>query len=330
MGKEPVVRWGILSTARIATTAFLPGLRAAGGGRAEVVAGRDLARAQQFAAEHGVERAVEGYQRLLDDDRVAAVYICLPNSLHAEWTMAALQAGKAVLCEKPLCTSEQETAHVLQVARNTGSLLWEAFVFPFHDQMRRVRELIDEGEIGELEEIQSNWHFQVRSRQNIRLSPQLAGGALNDVGCYCLHLGSQLFRDEPIAAAGAARLAPEGVDEETRAVVSYPGERSLVMGVGVRRGYIDTFTRILGSRGEIRLSHAYHPRPQDTIEVRTAERTVIERVTGPDPSFTPAIRHLHAAIRGEEPPRHLAVDDAMPTAAALERVRRGLGLVRHG
>jgi predicted dehydrogenase len=224
----------------------------------------------------------------------------------------------------------EETARVLQAARDTGALLWEAFVFPFHAQMQRVRQLLGEGQIGELEEIQSSWHFLVRDRQNIRLSPDLAGGALNDVGCYCLHLGSQLFTADPTAAAGLARLAPEGVDEESHAAVLYPGNRFLTLSCGLRRPYIDTFTRVLGSRGEIRLSHAYHPRPHDTVELRTGERTVIERPTGPDPSFTPAIRHIHAAIGGREEPRHLAVSDAMRTAVGLELVRRSLGLTRAG
>src|SRR5580704_3893444 len=122
------VRWGIIGTANIARAAFLPGLRQAGG-VAAAVAGRDAARTGQYARDHGIERAIAGYQNVIDDPAVDALYIPLPNSLHAEWTIAALRAGKPVLCEKPLCGSLAETMRVIDVARQTGTLLWEAFVF---------------------------------------------------------------------------------------------------------------------------------------------------------------------------------------------------------
>ena len=126
---------------------------------AAAVAGRDGERAKQWAAEHGVERAVTGYQALIDDPDIDALYIPLPNSLHAEWTIKALRAGKPMLCEKPLCGTLAETEQVLAVARETGTLLWEAFVFPFNEQMDRVRSLLADGAIGELREIQSDFHF---------------------------------------------------------------------------------------------------------------------------------------------------------------------------
>jgi predicted dehydrogenase len=176
------VRWGIIGTARIARTAFLPGLREAGG-VAAAVAGRDQQRAELFARENGVERAVAGYQRLIDDPAVDALYIPLPNALHAEWTISALRAGKPVLCEKPLCATLAETERVLAVAGETGTLLWEAFVFPFRDQFSRLTGLLAGGEIGDLREIQSSFHFQLSRGDDIRLSSELGGGALNDVGC---------------------------------------------------------------------------------------------------------------------------------------------------
>jgi predicted dehydrogenase len=128
-----------MGTASIARGQFLPALRQAGGA-AEAVASRDTSAAESYAAANGIARAITGYQTLIDDPDVDALYIALPNSLHAEWTVSALQAGKPVLCEKPLTGSLSDTQHVLDVARQTGTLLWEAFVFPFHDQMARVRE----------------------------------------------------------------------------------------------------------------------------------------------------------------------------------------------
>src|SRR5580658_1641624 len=185
------VRWGVLGTANIARAQFLPGLRAAGGIPA-AVAGREAARAEKFARDHGVQRAVAGYQSLLEDPGIDAVYIPLPNALHAEWTIRALEAGKPTLCEKPLCGTLPDTERVLAAAERTGTPLWEAFVFPFHPQMQAVEELIAGGAIGELMEIKSNFHFAVRSPANIRLSRQLQGGALLDVGCYPVRLAQQI------------------------------------------------------------------------------------------------------------------------------------------
>jgi predicted dehydrogenase len=143
------VRWGILGTANIARAQFLPGLRAAEGIPA-AVAGREAARAEKFASDNGVQRAVTGYHRLLEDPGIDAIYIPLPNALHAEWTIRALEAGKPTLCEKPLCGLLPDTQRVLAAAERTGTPLWEAFVFPFHPQMRAVEELIAGGAIGEL------------------------------------------------------------------------------------------------------------------------------------------------------------------------------------
>src|SRR5499427_2338517 len=141
------VRWGIISTANIARAVFLPGLRQAGGDVA-AVAGREAGRAGQFARDNKIGRSVAGYQNLIDDPDIDALYIPLPNSLHAEWTIRALEAGKPVLCEKPLCGTLPDTERVLESARQTGTLLWEAFVFPFHAQFERVTALLAAGVIG--------------------------------------------------------------------------------------------------------------------------------------------------------------------------------------
>ncbi len=201
------IRWGIIGTANIARAAFLPALRAAGG-IAAAVAGRDLARAQEYALAHGVERAVRGYQALIDDPDVDVLYIALPNSLHAEWTIRALQAGKPVLCEKPLCGTLADTERVLSVARQTGTLLWEAFVFPFNEYMRRIRSLIADGAIGELREIQSDFHFRVSRPDNIRMSAELQGGALRDVGCYPVRLAQEFFGEHRQRLGGARAGRP--------------------------------------------------------------------------------------------------------------------------
>src|ERR1035438_9175902 len=185
------VRWGIVGTAKIARTAFLPGLRVAGG-VAAAVAARDLARAQDYAHANVIGRAIEGYQNLIDDPDVDALYIPLPNGLHAEWTIQALRAGKPMLCEKPL------------------------------------RGLLADGAIGELREIQSNFHFMMSGSVNIRLSRALEGGAVNDIGCYPVRLARELFGDEHESAWATARWGGDGVDVDTQGSLGFPGGRQLL------------------------------------------------------------------------------------------------------
>jgi len=315
------IRWGILGTANIARFAFLPALHAAGGGRASAVAGRDAGRTEEFAHLNGVDHAVHGYDALLADDALDAVYIPLPNALHREWSIAALRAGKTVLCEKPLATTSSGATAVLDAARNSGGLLWEAFVYPFHDQTDRLNELLDEGAIGDPREVHVIWHFKLGSRENVRLSPELEGGALNDIGCYAISLARLVFRAEAGAGMALPVMAPEGVDEEMHGVLAFPGERRLLFSVGMRRGPFQS-TTILGTDGEIRLTNPFHAGPNDTLEVRGRDDELVEQLAGDEPSFTDAIRHIHAVLRGEESPRHLAVDEAMGNATALDILQR--------
>lgn len=310
------VRWGIVGTARIARSSFLPGLRAAGGA-AEAVAGRDLTRAREYADANGITRAIEGYQNLIEDPGVDALYIPLPNGLHADATISALRAGKTVLCEKPLCGTLAETERVLGVARETGTLLWEAFVFPFHVQLERIRALLAEGAIGELREIQSNFHFSLTDPANIRLSRDLDGGAVKDLGCYPVRLARELFAAEHESAWAAARWGGDGVDVDTQGSLGFPGDRRLLLSCGFGRS-LDTFSRLLGTGGQIHVSNAFHPGPQDTFEVRAdGQQARSYQAAGDEPSFTAAIRHIHGVLAGEQEPRSLAVDTSLGNAQAL-------------
>jgi predicted dehydrogenase len=314
-------RWGIVSTANIAHGQFLPALRAVGG-TAAIVAGRDRARTQKWAAEHGVDRAITGYQALIEAPAVDALYIALPNSLHAQWTIEALRAGKPVLCEKPLCGSLADTERVLAVAEETGTLLWEAFVFPFNEQMQRIRSLVADGAIGELREVQSNFHFAVSRPDDIRMSADLEGGALRDVGCYPVRLAQEFFGAHETAWAarvigGQPGQHAEGIDVETWGSLGYSGERRLLLSCGLRRGR-DTFTRLLGSGGQIRANNVYHPEAGDYVELVSASgEQVIFRATSAEPPFTAALRHVNAVLSGKEGARLLALETSLITARAL-------------
>jgi len=312
------VRWGIVGTAKIARNLFLPSLREAGGEPA-AVAGRDEELTAQWAADNGIGRAITGYQELVDDPAIDAVYIPLPNALHAEWTIRTLLAGKPVLCEKPLTGSVPQTERVLAVARDTGTPLWEAFAFPFHEQIARLRAILADGTIGDLREIQSDFHFLMTDpATNIRMSAELAGGALLDVGCYPVRLARDLFGGEHEGARAQAHREPGGVDRATWGVLNFPGGRHLYLSCGFARAG-DTFTRLLGTGGQIHVTNPFHPRAWDTFVVHQADRDPVTHPgSGPNrESFTPLIRHINAVLRGEEEPRLLAVDTALGSARAL-------------
>lgn len=307
--------WAVLGTANIARAQFLPALAEAGG-RPAVVAGRSLARAQAWAAEHGVERGVEGYAAALADPSVDAVYLALPNALHAGWTIKAVQAGKAVLCEKPLSTSVDDTSRVLAAVEETGGLLWEAFVFPFGPQFGRVASLLADGVIGEVREIESAFHFRLSRDSDIRMSAALGGGCLADVGCYPIRLAQLVFGASPERAQVSAQHRGE-VETDAAAVLDYPGGRRLLLSCGFDRAY-DTTTRIIGTDGWISIDNPFHPGAAAAITVvRPGHEPVTERAMTDGHSFTAAVRHVTAAVRGSEAPRHLAVDDSLATAHAI-------------
>ncbi len=315
------IRWGILSTARIAASAFLPGLQAAGGGEALLVGSRDEGRAAQFAEANGVAESVPSYERVIDDPRIDAVYIPLPNRLHGEWTIRALQAGKAVLCEKPLCASVDETRAVIAAASRSARPLWEAFVFPFHDQFARVLALVQEGAIGPLREIQSEFHFRLTRSTDIRRDPVLGGGSLYDVGCYPVRFAQLIFRATPVGAVAVARWSADGVDEELHGVVSYPEYRYLHLSCGMLRN-TGTAARIVGDEGEIRVSNPFHGREHDIIEIRRGAGVEVERRGSREPTFASALRHVHAVLRGEEAPRHTAPEDSQATEEVIDLLYR--------
>lgn len=317
------VRWGIVGTANIARAQFLPGLREAGGGSAELVASRDQERAEAFAREHGVRAGVAGYDAVTDSPDIDAVYVALPNTLHAEWTERALRAGKAVLCEKPLCVGSAQTAQVLRTAQSaaeaTGALLWEAFVFCFQAQHQRLLALLADGEIGAVRELNSAFHFLLTRPRNIRLDASLGGGALADVGVYPIRLAQEvLATGDPGPGDVTGFMLSDGhVDTDSTAVVRY-GPQRLVLSCGFGRSY-DTFTRVLGTEGQIHLTNPFHPGPADTLTIMSrGGREITEHPTTDQRSFTAALRHIHAVLAGEAAPRHLAAGSSLRTALTLE------------
>jgi xylose dehydrogenase (NAD/NADP) len=218
---EPV-RWGILSTARI-NHAVLEPARETDKADVIAVASRDQVRAEEYAHEHGIERAYGSYEKLLEDADVEAVYVSLPNSLHVEWSIRALEAGKHVLCEKPFSRRPDEVERAFDVAEAGGRLLMEAFMYRHHAQTRKLEEVVSSGAIGELRQLRSSFSFTIADPTDVRLLPELDGGALMDVGCYCVS-GCRLLGGEPERVFALQHVGPTRVDLRLDGLLRFPGD----------------------------------------------------------------------------------------------------------
>jgi D-xylose 1-dehydrogenase (NADP+, D-xylono-1,5-lactone-forming) len=218
---EPV-RWGLLSTARI-NEAILEGARRSERTEIVAVASRDPARADAYAREHGLARAHGRYDDLLADDDIDVVYNSLPNSLHVEWTIRALEAGKHVLCEKPMDRRVEAVERAFDTADSSDRLLMEAFMYRHHPQTQKAAELVRGGAIGELRQLRSRFSFTLADDSDVRMLPELDGGALMDLGCYCISM-QRLLGGEPRLVFGRQRTAATGVDMGFTAIMEFPDD----------------------------------------------------------------------------------------------------------
>ncbi len=215
------LRWGILSTANIGRAAVIPAIHASTTGEVVAVASRDSERAREFAEANAIPEHFGSYQGLLDSDTIDAVYIPLPNSLHKEWAIRSAAAGKHVLCEKPLGLTAAECEAMDAAARDAGVTLMEAFMYRFHPRTERVIELLRAGAIGSLRSIQASFSFRLTQPDNIRLSRELGGGSLMDVGCYCVNVSRTLAGAEPMQVQAFASWAESGVDEQMAGTLKF-------------------------------------------------------------------------------------------------------------
>ena len=214
------MRLGLLSTANI--NRALLGARPEGV-EISAVASRDGAKARAYASEHGIARSHGSYEELLADDGIDAVYISLPNGMHHEWTMQAIEAGKHVLVEKPYSRRAAEAEEAWAAAERAGLVVMEAFMWRHHPQAAKARELVESGAIGRLREIRTTFSFPLFDHENVRMVADLDGGALMDVGCYCIS-GARLLGGEPEHVYGEQVTGPTGVDVDFYGILRFPGD----------------------------------------------------------------------------------------------------------
>jgi xylose dehydrogenase (NAD/NADP) len=314
------MRWGVLSTARITEKL----LRSGTDQEFVAVASRSLARAQAYAAEHGIARAHGSYEALLEDPEVEAVYVPLPNSMHVDWSIRALEAGKHVLCEKPMARRPEDVERAFAVAEREGLVLAEAFMWRHHPQLRRARELIAQGAIGRLRLVRAAFSFPLADPGDVRLQAGLDGGGLMDVGCYCVSGCRALAGAEPVRVSAEQIRSPpsDGVDVVLAATLRFPGDVLGVLDCGLALDTRDELEAV-GDEGSLFLDDPWHGRDA-IIEVRRAGGGAERVDAGQASAYALELADFEAAARGSADPL-LGRDDALGQARAIAALYRAAG-----
>jgi predicted dehydrogenase len=280
------LRWGVLSTADIARAKWIPGVRRSPEGRGEVVAiaSRAATTARRVADELSIPRAFGSYEALLADPEVEAVYVPLPNDRHLEWTLAAIRAGKHVLCEKPLALSSADAATMVEAADRAGVRLMEAFMYRLHPSWLAVRELVSSGRIGRLQSIQSWFGYYNDDLTNIRNIRAAGGGALMDIGCYSINLSRMLYGSEPTRVSGTVhREPPGGVDVLTSGTLEFEGGGLATFTCSIR-SETDQRVHVYGTEGHISIGIPFNIPPDRPTHVYLTQ--------GGDPPVAPHVERL--------------------------------------
>ena len=311
-----LVKWGILSTADI-NRKVIPGAHASEKVDLIAVASRDARRAEEYARKWGIERAYGSYDALLEDGDVEAVYISLPNTLHCEWSIRSVEAGKHVLCEKPMSRRPEEVEAAFDAADRAGRLLMEAFMYRHNPQTRRLQELVGSGAVGELRVVRSAFSYSLYDPENIRLRPEVEGGALMDVGCYCIS-GSRLLAGEPVAVYGERLLGPTGTDWVFAGSMRLAGDVFALFDCGTSLPERDELEAI-GTEGSLFLDDPWHCR-KPGIELRRDGEVELVAIEPAD-SYQLELENLSDAIRGDAQPL-LGREDAVAQARAIGALHR--------
>jgi predicted dehydrogenase len=291
------LRIGILGAARIAPMAMIAPARRSGDVAVLAVAARDLERAKRFATRHSVARVHPSYAALLEDPDVDAVYNPLPNSLHALWTIRALEAGKHVLCEKPIAATAAEAEAMAAAATRAARVLMEAFHYRYHPLFARVQAIMAAGEIGETRHLEAHLCFPLLLPGDIRWRADLAGGALMDAGCYTVSFLRHLAGAEPAVESAFARWTGGGVDRWMEARLRFPDGRTARLTCSLlSTSLLRASARVAGSGGTIGVLNFVAPQYFHRLRVVNATGTRTERVAGP-PTYDCQLRAFVGAVR---------------------------------
>jgi predicted dehydrogenase len=325
--KKTQLNWGFLGAAKIGR-ALAPAIAASKYARAYAVASRSLDKAETYARENAFERSYGSYRALLKDPNVDVIYNPLPNHLHCEWTIRALEAGKHVLCEKPMALNVAECRRMIAAAKRNRRLLMEAFMYRLHPQTLKLQELIQKGAIGEVRVIRAGFGFSLNeSAKNVRLAKRMGGGCLMDVGCYCVNAMRTFFREEPEQVVGQTKRGKiSGVDMTFGGLLMFPQGR-----LGVFTSSFQTVpdwgVEIVGTLGRISVPSPWKPdgRLASFVLEANGKRKTVQIKNGGG-IYHCEVDHFSRCIL-EEKPLALAPEDGLKNMRVIEALyssaRRG-------
>jgi predicted dehydrogenase len=274
-----VVRIGVLGAARIVPSALIRPARKVSEASVTVIAARDRKRATQFAGKHGVARVAPNYAAVIADPDVDAIYNPLPNGLHAEWTTAALEAGKHVLCEKPFTANAAEAEKVAALSERTGLVVMEAFHYRYHPLAERMRAIVESGELGALRHVEASFCFPLPRFSDIRYRFDLAGGATMDAGCYAIHMTRLLGGEEPAVVSATAKLQSAQIDRAMTVELLFPsGHTGRITCSMWSSAVLRLQARAIGDRGRLDVFNPLAPQTWHRLKVVTDQGTRVEHL----------------------------------------------------
>jgi xylose dehydrogenase (NAD/NADP) len=307
------LRWGLLSTARI-NARLIPAIRAGARSELTTVASRALGRAQAYAAEWKIPRALGSYEALLDDPGIDVVYIALPNSLHVEWTVRALEAGKHVLCEKPLALSGEDVDRIQAAATRASRVAAEAFMYRHHPLTAAAAAIVNSGRMGTVRGFKGAFTFSLTREGDVRLDPALGGGSLWDIGCYPVSYACFLTGSAPVEVFGWQPPSPTGVDLEFAGMMRFAGGRVAQFDSGFA-GPFRAEMEVIGTEAVLRIHRPFRTDEMSQLLLTTGDKTEILPFD-PEPPFAGEIADMEAAALDGRPPR-IPLSESRRTAQTI-------------
>ena len=289
------LRWGVLSTARI-SDALVRAIKMSSNGEVAAIASRDLGQAQTWAAKHDAPNVFGSYDEMLASDVIDAVYVPLPNGLHKEWSIKAMQNGKHVLCEKPLASNAAEVREMIAASEANSVKLMEAFMYRFHPQIDRMMQLLAEGAVGEIRVIRAAFGFNLKRPHDVRWSAELAGGSLMDMGCYCVNATRMIAGGNPLVVSAGEVLAPTGVDATLAGVLEFPNEVLATIDCSFRSGTVlQQALTISGSQGRMTLPQIFR-RDENPMTIIIDKAENMDRGGPSETIEVPGAYHYHLMV----------------------------------
>jgi xylose dehydrogenase (NAD/NADP) len=309
-----ILNWGFLSTSRINKVMFEP-LRISERNRLLAVASREKNRAIDYAREKNIERSYGSYAELLENKEIDVIYNALPNNLHAEWTIKAVEAGKHVLCEKPLALSLEDVDAISVAAKKNKKIVTEAFMYRTHAQTKLVKDIVKSGKLGKIKIIRSNFTFVMSNPDDYRWKPEMGGGSLWDIGCYPLSYARAILAAEPMEVFGCQVTGRTGIDDSFIAHIRFPGDVFACFDCSIKIPF-RVFMEIVGDEASLRISRPFNPGRIETLELTHSRETETITVQG-TPPYLSEVEDIADAILTKKLPVISLADSRANVAAIL-------------